>query len=93
MCTFLAEEEGLSASAIEKLSKLKVFQHLRERHKNQPQKVCFLLHLLENQACAGPSTMVSRQDVQLHPAIDCGGTAHCLVRQLAGLQQKKFCQN
>lgn len=32
------EEEGLSASAIEKLSKLKVFQHLRERNKTQQHK-------------------------------------------------------
>ena len=34
-----AEEEGLSASAIEKLSKLKVFQHLRERHRSPQHKV------------------------------------------------------
>ena len=33
------EEEGLSASAVEKLSKLKVFQHLRERHKTQQHRV------------------------------------------------------
>lgn len=32
------EEEGLSASAIEKLSKLKVFQHLRERHRSPQHK-------------------------------------------------------
>ena len=39
MCYAELEEEGLSASAVEKLSKLKVFQHLRERHKTQQNRV------------------------------------------------------
>lgn len=39
LCYAEAEDEGLSASAVEKLSKLKVFQHLRERHKTQQNRV------------------------------------------------------
>lgn len=44
MCCAELEEEGLSASAVEKLSKLKVFQHLRERHKTQQNKVQILIY-------------------------------------------------
>ena len=39
LCYAELEEDGLSASAVEKLSKLKVFQHLRDRHKTQQQRV------------------------------------------------------
>ena len=55
LCYAELEEDGLSASAVEKLSKLKVFQHLRDRHKTQQQRVQLPVHL----CCALPDCAVS----------------------------------
>ena len=55
MSQLFAEEDGLSESAVEKLSKLKVFQHLRERHKKS-QHTVQSVGVLSHWACMLPIT-------------------------------------
>lgn len=68
------EDEGLSPGAIEKLTKLKVFQHLRERHK-LPQQVSLLVFSGSASCCMRLCTKPAGPLVELcslaHESIAC----------------------